>query len=340
MPHMDPSAAVRLQCQAFPEIPSWPQLPKRSVRERITFQGLSGLPNLHGRPDGALVWREPPEGWDLLTSRLRQERLDGHLDGAALTQEDAAGFFAFLDEGPRAFLPECAAVKGQCAGPVSLGLALRGTDGKPILGCASAMSALVEHLVNQALWQVRHLAVLRKPVVIFLDEPSLGGFQPQHYGLTWESVQAWYSRLLDPLQAEGVWTGFHACGKGPFHWALETSAECLHVDVTRYLDALRDDAATVSRHLRKGGWLAFGLVPTAMTGGMFPDAAALVERWMGFAHELSVRGVETRLLASRSLFSTACGLGGGSHAVAEEAARCLANFASLWRVTMNLDSSE
>ncbi len=336
LPHADALAAVRTQCQAFPEVPAWPQMPKRSVRERITLQGLSGLPGLHFKQDGTANWSPPSGGWDLLSVKLIESRKAGNLNSAALTPDDAAGFFSFLKEGPSHFKPELQAVKGQCAGPVTLGMALRSPEGKPCLQDRGAMEALVEYLTNHALWQVRTLSTLGKPVVMFLDEPSRGGWDPVGAGLDPETVQGWYNRILEPLQEEGVLTGLHACGKGPYAWALRSCAEIFHFDSHRYMDPFLVESDDVAAFLGQGGWLSFGMVPTAMSHGVFPEAAGLVDRWMRFAHDLSRQGVPAETLGAQSAFSTSCGLGGGSLSVAEEASRCLAGFSSLWKVTSRI----
>ena len=340
LPQADAQSAVRVQCQAFPEVPAWPQMPKRTIRERITLQGLSGLPGLHFKQDGTATWKPPPGGWNILSMKLVEARKSGELNSAALTPDDAAGFFAFLKEGPSFFKPELQAVKGQCVGPVTLGMALRSPEGKPCLRDQEAMEALVEYLTNHALWQARTLSTLGKPVVMFLDEPSRGGWDPVEMGLDPRTVRGWYDRILGPLQEEGVLTGLHACGKGPFAWALRSCVEIFHFDGHRFLDPLLGESGDLAAFLGQGGWLSFGMVPTAMSHGVFPEAAGLVDRWMRFAHELSRRGVPSGTLAAQSAFSTSCGLGGGSLAVAEEASRCLAGFTALWNINSKIGFPE
>jgi hypothetical protein len=336
LPLMDPSVAVRFQCHAFPEVPSWPQLPKLNSKERITHQGLNGLPGLIFRPEGTVQWNDPPEGLESLAARFQKERRENLLENGAFHKEDAPGFFAFLEEGPRYFSAVTAGVKGQCAGPVTLGLSMRNREGRPILESASHMDVLSEYLALHAIWQCKKLSVLGKPVVFFIDEPSMGRFEPGKYGRSWEEIQSWSNRILEPLQEMGVLTGYHLCGKGPYWWALESSAECLHVDAYRYLDELREDAPALQHFLEQGGWIAFGIVPTAMSGGTFPESASLVDRWLAFTYSMGRLGVDPDLLASRSVFSTSCGLGGGSQAVAEEASRCLSGMVSLWRIAADM----
>ena len=336
LPMTDPQDAVRFQCQAFPEAPAWPQLPKRSPLERITRQGLGSLHHLEALPDGNLQWREPPEGWGSLSRRWAAERGQGIIESGALTAEEASGFFAFMETASRHFRPETSTVKGQLAGPVTLGASIRTPTGRPLLEDGEAMTALAQHLSLGALWQCRRLSQLGKQVVFFLDEPSMGTFDPLSFGRSCKDVQEWFSIIYGPLQEEGFLTGIHLCGPGPYRWALESSVECIHLDGYRYLDSLVEDAKALQHYLSQGGWIVFGMVPTAMSGGTFPEAAALVDRWMGFAYGMGRQGVDPEMLAQRTLFSTSCGLGAGTLAVAEEAARCLSGLTSLWRITAGM----
>ncbi len=339
LPGMDASQAVRFQCRAFPEVPAWPQLPKRHPNERITHQGLGGLPGLVFRPEGGAQWTEPAEGWSALERGWAADLASGAYDQAALSQTDAPGFFAFLQEAPRYFTAATAAVKGQCAGPLTLGLSLHTREGRSLLESASAMGCLSRYLALHALWQCRELSALGRPVVFFLDEPSAGHLIPEKFGRSWEEILGWYDLIFAPLQEAGVLTGFHLCGKGPFGFALRSSAECVHIDADRYLDHLKEDAAEVQHFLTQGGVVAFGLVPTAMSGGTFPEAASLVDRYLAFTYAMGRLGVDPGLLSQRSWFSTSCGLGGGSQAVAEEAARCLSDTVALWRIASGVGLS-
>ncbi|MGH7739469.1 MAG: hypothetical protein ACREL1_04910 [bacterium] len=62
LPHLDPPAAVQFQLRFFPEIPAWPQLPKRSPQEWMTRQGLSGLPGLIWDDSGKGLWTLSTDG--------------------------------------------------------------------------------------------------------------------------------------------------------------------------------------------------------------------------------------------------------------------------------------
>lgn len=339
LPHTDPSSAVRFQCHAFPEVPAWPQLPKRHPREGLTRQGMGGIPGLTWAPDGKALCQEPDGGWESLLERWAGDLQSGRLDGAALDREEAPGFYAFMEESSQFFSKVTQAVKGQCVGPVTLGRALRTREGRPLLENPVAMDALAAYLALHALWQCRRLSGLGKPVVFFLDEPLLRGTGPGQADPAPEDMERWFDRILGPLQEDGVLTGFHLCGAGPFTGALASSAECLHLDAYRFMETLSGDPTGLQHFVGQGGYLAFGLVPTAMHEGTFPEPAALVDRWMGFCYSCGRHGVDPDALVRQSLFSTACGLGGGVQAVAEEAGRCLSATTALWRIASGVEGT-
>jgi len=338
LPSLDPAAAVKTQLTAFPDIPSWPQLPRKSLKEKMTAQGLSGLPGLTWPTSEQPIWTVPPTDFAEVLEQLRGENQAGHLDRAAFKPEEAAGFYAFLKEAGRPSLSAASAVKGQIAGPVTLGQMIQDENGKPLLSSLEGMEILREYLLMNARWQARELSRMGKPVVLFLDEPGLGpDLQPGSYGLDGKDIQGWFSELLEPLQEEGVLTGIHTCAPGPWNWVFESPAEIFHFDGYRFLPQVLDSAKEFGDFFRKGGMVAWGMVPTAMDKGTFPDPAELLHRWVDLHHDLVKKGVRPEDLKGRSLLSTSCGLGNSSVSVSEEALRCLGALHSLWRMSAEED---
>lgn len=332
--YLDPGAAVKTQLMAFPDIPSWPQLPRKSPKERMTVQGLSDLPGLTWPTPEQAIWTVPPTDFAEVLEQLKGEGQAGRLERAAFKPEEAAGFFAFLKEAGRPSLSAVSAVKGQIAGPVTLGRLIQDENGKPLLSSRGGMEILREYLLMNARWQARELSHMGKPLVLFLDEPGLGtDFQPGDYGLDWKDVQGLFSEMLEPLQEEGILTGIHTCAPGPWNWVFDSPAEIFHFDGYRYLSQVQDSAKEFNSFFRKGGMVAWGMVPTFMDKGTFPDPAELLHRWVDLYHVLIKKGVRPEDLKGRSLFSTSCGLGNSSVSVSEEATRCLGALHSLWKMS-------
>jgi len=338
LPATDPVAAVTTQLSAFPEIPSWPQLPRKSPKEKMISQGLGGLPGLTWPSPEQALWTVPPADLQEVLEELKSENEENRLERAALKPEEAAGFYAFLREAGRSSFGTVSAVKGQVAGPVTLGLSIQDETGKPLLASKRGMEILREYLLMQARWQAKKLATLGKPVVFFLDEPGVGpGLNLEKDGLTWKDVQGWFAGILEPLQEEGILTGIHTCAAGPWDWALESPAEIFHFDAYRYLPQILDSAKALGSFFNKGGMVAWGMVPTSMDRGVYSDPAMLLHRWVDLQHDLVKKGVDAEAMKERSLLSTSCGLGNSSAGVSEEALRCLGAFSSLWKMSAHED---
>jgi hypothetical protein len=311
LPHEDASEAVRFQIGAYPEIPAWPQLPQRSREERFGMRELSGMPALiRPQPDTPILDVDHP-GFDEVAEMLRSENRDGPFDRGAFLHEEGAGFFAFLREAADIWGPELIGVKGQCAGPISLGLMVQDGFGKPILASREGMTALREHLLLHARWQIDKLARLGKPVFFFYDEPYLGSeFRPEEFGWTWDAIVGFLDGLIRPLQEVGVLVGVHSCSNGPWEWVTKTQAEMFHFDA-RYADRLEENAEAWEAYARQGGMLVWGVIPThpagvSLTGKETGDSGLGRYRW-----------------SERDLFSTACGLGGSTVSEAVEVVRRL-----------------
>ena len=332
LPYLDPAEAVRAQARFFPEMPAWPQLPKKSIRETMVRQGLSGIPGLSWDEKDQPLWALSPSDSEEALELLKWGNEQNKLDRAAFGDAEAAGFSAFLSawgEKPPASL---GAVKGQCVGPVTLGLALVDENGEAVLGSKKGMEVLREYLLLHARWQVSRLSALGKPVVFFLDEPSLNGrFRPEEYGYHWKEIREWYRVFFEALQEEGVLTGLHCCGPGSWDWFFESPVEIFHVDAFRYLNQVEEQAGSFAGFIRRGGIVAWGMVPTAMSRGLFPEPAELLTRWIECFRKLRAQGLSPEEIAGRSLFSTSCGLGASPVSVAEEAGRCLDMLVSLWK---------
>jgi methionine synthase II (cobalamin-independent) len=331
---MDASAAVRAQLLAFPEIPAWPQLPMKSARERMGLQGLSGFPGIHWVSQVKPIWNASPGKRAQLQELLSHENKENQLERAAFKPEEASGFFAFLSEASKLYGNKMTAVKGQLAGPITLGSQFHDELNRPLLAAKDSMEVLRTYLLMQARWQVRELHKLGKPVVFFIDEPVLGTFfEPQDFGLDWTEIKNWIGELILALQEEDVVTGMHCCGPQPWNWIFDTPAEIIHLDTFQYMKQIPENAERISRFIHRGGILVWGMVPTSMFQGAFPEPAELVRQWEDMAETLTKKGVRKDELVRRSFFSTSCGLGNSPMGVAEEAIRCLGNMVSLWKAT-------
>src|SRR3990170_7914559 len=64
LPHKDEKEAFRLILKNFPEIPFWPQLPKRSFLEGMVVQYSEGFPSLEWNEREQRVWVDTSHGFE------------------------------------------------------------------------------------------------------------------------------------------------------------------------------------------------------------------------------------------------------------------------------------
>lgn len=293
LPHRDADAAAAFVLRQHPDLPAAPQLPRRSPLEGMIAQAARGIGGVTVRADGSLS--------------IDGDELDPTHAAAALDSHSHAGLLAFLATSAG----RSGAVKVQLTGPVTLGLALADAGVRPdeaFLAAAAAVRVTATALVTLVR---RRLA--DAPLVLFLDEPWLTRAGELPFG-----VDATIDLLSSALAAveNDVVTGVHCCGPAEWRLASAAGATVLSMPVERVW-AL-SNAAAISAHLERGGWVAWGGVPTSEPVGT--DVERLWRRLTGVWSDLAGSGCDPMLLRQRALVTPACGLAG--HGVSQ-AARAL-----------------
>lgn len=298
LPHRDADAAAALVLRCVPELPAAPQLPLRSPLEGFVAQWARAIDGVDIAPDGTLGVRAGLDAGAVITASF---------DAVA-----HGGLLAFLDAASAAPMP-VKRVKVQCAGPLTLGVALveAGVD----VDTAFELGSRTARAWARALQQLVAARLPRSALVVCLDEPAL---------VCWARDAAPGRDLVDreiatdilsaALAAPSCLTAVHVCGRGDLRIALDAGPRLVHFDV----DALDlDDATALSRYLEGGGWVIWGAVPTHRPVGehVAPLWKKLLDTWC----ELTRRGCDPARLRSQALVAPACGLAGHGVSQAERA---------------------
>jgi hypothetical protein len=108
---------------------------------------------------------------------------------------------------------------------------------------------------------------------------------------------------------------------------LETPIDILSFDSYEFFDNLKLYEKPLKKFLGRGGYLAWGLVPTSPTAPAETEEAL----WLRFSNqieELVHLGLDKPALLSQSLLTPACGMG---YLTREKAAKAFGNLAALSR---------
>ncbi|MBC7106605.1 MAG: hypothetical protein H5T97_11760, partial [Firmicutes bacterium] len=246
------------------------------------------------------------------------------LDFFAVPPEAAAGLYAFVEAAAGG---AARAVKGQVAGPLTVGLNLRDAEGGVAYYRDELRELLVSALVGHVRWQVRLLSRLGRPVLLFVDEPGVGVYgQFGYITITRERIVADLGAVLGGIRAQGGLTGVHSCAACDWSLVFEAGPEVVSVDAYGFFPSLLPYAAQLGEFLRRGGLVAWGIVPTSEAArgeSVATLQARLGEQWS----ELAARGVPAEALRRQALITPACGTGLLEPALAEEIYRLAAGVA-------------
>jgi len=215
LPHTDVKSAVELILKYTPDIPAWPQLPKRSPNEGMVLQFTENMPGIE-RKDGRTYFDVTRSSFDDELIGFYSDYLavtegeeDGHLERFALSEEYAAGIYALL-EIISSLEIEPGMVKGQLTGPFTLGTRLTDHERRCAYYNPQLRDVIVKYLAMNARWQVRKLFRI-SPALIFIDEPGMSAFGSFAFvGVSEEDI---FKRLQpkgdaplpeDPVQARGM----------------------------------------------------------------------------------------------------------------------------------------
>lgn len=294
LPHRQVDAAVAVSLAACPDLPAAPSLPRLDAREGMVSQGAWGLRGVAIGPDGVL-------------------RLDGRLDPADPFGATGPGVDGPAFAGLRAFLAanrhRSGPIKLQVTGPVTLGLALldAGADATTAFATAgAAVRARATALLDEAT-RVAPLA----PKVVFVDEPALVALSHDEFPLAPDTAIDLVSGSLAAIEPSAV-TGLHCCGATDWRLALAAGPQIISLPTD---PSVVDHAGALGVHLDRGGWIAWGAVPTNRPVGSEPGLLwrSLSETWC----ELVQRGCDGLRLREQALVTPECGLVGHDPVQAE-----------------------
>jgi hypothetical protein len=303
LPHTDPEAACRLVLDYLPEIPVWPQLPRRGFRESIYVQYTEGFPGITLDHAAERFWVDRAR-FEGEVEALYERALADRADDYGISPAGAASMPVFARA--LAARPAPRLLKGQLIGPVSLGLQLHDEEGRSVFYDDELAEALVQHLRLKALWQERWLRTLFPETLIFLDEPFMVSYGSAYVPLDHDQVVNSIETVFSGLS--GL-KGVHCCGNTDWSLLLATSTDVINFDAYNFAEAFALYAGDVRTFLRRGGVIAWGIVPNDVEQLAREDAASLERRLLGAMQLLVDKGVARDDLLAACLVTPACGLG-------------------------------
>lgn len=328
LPHKDVEVALDLVFKYTPQIPFWPQLPKRDIREGMVFQFSENFACLEVT-EGSLIFDSQNKDKEL---EVFYERIIANdIDYFKIGQDFALGLYKFYERLEKIDLKDIEFIKCQVTGPFTFAASINDENGIALLHNEVFMQAFLKALTLKALWQINLFKKFNKKIILFIDEPYLGCFGSAYTPIDRDDVVKGLSELTEAIKPSGILLGVHCCGNTD--WSIFTDVKTLDIisfDAFEFLDRLILYADNLKEFLRRQGILCWGIVPTQLfAGNETPD---LLIRNIKFGIEKLVKkGLEEDLLLENLIISPSCGLGTFAPEKSEKIFRLLDETSSLIR---------
>jgi methionine synthase II (cobalamin-independent) len=306
MPHTDPGEACSVMMKYLPDLPVWPQLPRRAPEEGMILQFSEGFPGIVAKGDKVRI--EPSAGFDGQVEQIYLDSDEDRYERYQVSSRYAAGLAAFPSSAAGARI-----VKGQVTGPVTWGLAVTGQEGLGIIYDDTLAEAAARFLRLKASWQEDRLRRIAPNTILFVDEPHLVSLGSVFAPIPEEKVPALLSEVFRGIKGT---KGLHCCGNSDWSVLLDTGADVLSFDAYNYASALSAHSDKVKSFLERGGNIAWGIVPSDEEALMEETCASLRDRLEDAMALFTRDGLKFREIVARGLITPSCGLAGLSPEVA------------------------
>ena len=317
VPHTEVQEAMEVIKKGLPVIPHWPQLPKISAAEGLIGQNTALLTKIGLIVDNgqrAPYFDTAQDDWAekltvFYTDYLGAVESEEILEEFAYPVDYAAGLFHFLEHFDPALYRNALFVKGQVTGPVTLGLTITDQNRKSAYYNDELKDLVLKIVEQNARWQVKALAKLGRPVIVFADEPGLYAYgQSTHITLKSNEIKNELNQVFDAVSDAGGIPGVHCCASTDWSILLRSNATIISFDAFEYFEKFAAYAKDILGFLERGGILAWGIVPTSdkINTHTADDLVKLLLEQIG---TLVAKGVPEGLLKSQALITPSCGTG-------------------------------
>ncbi len=330
LPLTSPSEACNLILDNLCDIPFWPQLSNLSFRENMYAQFVYPLPGAVIDEKEKRVFvntRDEPEGLEEYLSRIIEEDVDSF----QYSKDYFAGLYEILKMHDR--LNDILMFKGQITGPISLGFQVTDEERKPIYYNDTYRDLIIKTLKIMGRWQERTLKKLSDRIMMFIDEPYLSMIGSAFVSLSKEKTIEHINEVLSGIEGTKA---IHCCANTDWSIVLSCDIDVLSFDAFGYSDSILLYPEEVMGFIKRGGTLAWGIVPTSEENMEGQSVASLTERLEGNMRALEDKGISFESILESSLITPSCGLGPATSEYANRAFSVLKQVSERIREKYNL----
>ncbi len=315
MPFADPEYAVDISFSTL-DVPVWPQLSYFGLNEQMEIQYSEGMPRIIiDREKDRMYFdtsgdysEELAEFYEIYLAAMDPDDGTGDCSQLSISPDYSKGIYAFekklLANGEK--LPF---VKVQTTGPCSFALTIVDENKRAIYYNEEFRDIVVKAMAMKCRWQIQKFQPFAEKVICFIDEPILSAFGSSTYlTVTREEVVGLLSEVIDAVHADNALAGIHCCGNTEWSILIDAGVDIVNFDAFEYGETIAMYPDAVKKHLKKGGMLAWGIIPTS-TAIRDQTVETLEAKFEGVMDNLAAQGIDIQLIREQAIITPSCGTG-------------------------------
>lgn len=317
LPHDNLEQAMKIVEDNFTKIPFFPQLANVNKNEDMMFQFLEGLPSFDENNPHKFIFDNEDEKF---FENLEQFFIDYEeiitdinspiLEKYAISQKFSSTFSKF-EQIIKDKKPQYA--KGQIIGAFTLSTMLYDKNGNAAIFDETLRDLITKDLSLKALWQIKHIksSCTNTTPIIFMDEPSISQIGTCAYlSIKEVDVTNMLKEISDTIKANGGISAVHCCGKCDWRIAINSGVDIVNFDAYSFADNFIAYGNEISKFLKNGGKIAWGLVPTLDSNILNQlSIEDLAQKFKNSVNKLTKYGIDEKLILDNSLITSSCGSG-------------------------------
>ncbi|MBU0952416.1 MAG: methionine synthase [Elusimicrobia bacterium] len=334
VPFKSAPEAVKLLFKYTPELPAWPQLPKRSFKENMYAQFSENFPGIIVNEKEETICVDTQKAFNSL-EMFYEHYLSSDWDYFSISEGYAAGFYELKSQISN-LKSGILGLKCQITGPLTYGLTVKDEKGQAIFYNEQLKDVVLKHIASKSLWQIKQISNFKFeiPIILSLDEPYLAAYGSAFTAISREDVINSLSEVIQTIKnnAGNILISVHCCANTDWSVLIDSGVDILSFDAYNFFDSLLLYKEKMKHFIDKGGILACGIIPTNEEQITKENPGALADKLKKDLEKLSAKGIDKNKLYNQILITPACGLGSLSSENAEKALMMLsetsANFKS------------
>jgi hypothetical protein len=316
MPFTDVQQAVDVSLSKVGNAPFWPQLPQLSFNEKMEMQYSEGMPSIVIDRDKERVYFDTSsdyydklaEFYEAYLAAMDPENGNGNCASMAITPEFSKGIYAMEDR-LRTLGRKLPFIKVQTTGPCSFALTIVDENKRAIYYNDEFRDVVIKALAMKCRWQIQKFQPFAEQVICFVDEPILSAFGSSTYvSLKREDVVSHLAEMTAAIHADGAIAGIHCCGNTEWSILVDAGVDIINFDAYGYGETIVMYPDAIRKHLKRGGMLAFGIIPTSKAIRE-ETVQSLEDRIERLIDQLASKEIDRQLIVDQALLTPSCGTG-------------------------------